>query len=55
MLVLLVGVVNALPATDLDKRADPDKVPVTVDHIPTTDAKCGQLQLYTLVLSHFLS
>ena len=41
-LVLLFGVINALPQPELDKRDDPDMVPVTLDQFPTTSFTCGK-------------
>ena len=41
-LILLFGAINALPQSELEKRADPDMVPVTFDQLPTTSFTCGK-------------
>lgn len=43
-LVLLFGAINALPQSELEKRDDPDMVPVTFDQLPTTSFTCGKSQ-----------
>lgn len=43
-LILLFGAINALPQSELEKRADPDMVPVTFDQLPTTTFTCGSTQ-----------
>lgn len=44
-LVLLFGAINALPQSELEKRAtDPVMVPVTFNQLPTTSFTCGSNQ-----------
>ena len=40
-LVFLFGATNALPQPELEKRADPDLVPVTLGQFPSTSFTCG--------------
>lgn len=43
-LVLLFGAISALPQSELEKRDDPEMVPVTFAQLPTTSFTCGKLQ-----------
>lgn len=41
-LILLLGAVSALPASDLEKRDDPSLSPVNLIHMPTEGFTCGK-------------